>query len=148
MSTCIRCPSTTHLGRLLACLGLLLAPAAFAQTQVYRCTAPDGSVEFRQQQCAARDTARQVEIEDQRTGWTPPSPPEETAPPPERTRSRASGTAARDAAAQRQAERCLAKRQQIERVNAQLRAGYKADQGVKLRRRRAEYEDYLRQFCR
>jgi hypothetical protein len=46
------------------------------------------------------------------------------------------------------ADRCWNKRQQLERVNAELRAGYKTAQGVKLRRRRSEYEAFLSRYCR
>jgi hypothetical protein len=140
---------------LLVC-GLSLVPGsgAVAQSQVYRCTAPDGSIEFRQRRCDEDDSARRLEIEDTRTGWTPPagSQPRSSGQSPDQTRGQRpkqtrKAPAARDREAD-YADRCWNKRQQLERVNAQLRAGYKPEQGVKLRRRRSEYEAYLRRYCR
>jgi hypothetical protein len=118
-----------------------------AQASVYRCTAPDGSVEFRQRACQEAHTSTQVQIEDNRTGWVPP-PGEEpaTAAKKKRTKERRSRTVADDK--EKNADRCWSKRQQIERVNAELRAGYKPQRGVKLRRRRSEYEEYLSRYCR
>ncbi len=44
-------------------------------------------------------------------------------------------------------QRCLGKRQQLARISARLRRGYKPSQGEKLRRRKGEYQDYLNAFC-
>ena len=131
---------------LACCLSLMPVGSACAQSQVYRCTAPDGSIEFRQRRCDEDDSARRLEIEDTRTGWTPPAgeqPRSSTA----RSKTRSKAGAAQDRTAD-YADRCWNKRQQLERVNARLRAGYKPDQGVKLRRRRSDYEAYLRRYCR
>jgi hypothetical protein len=128
------------------CAGLwrdLVAPAR-AEPQIYRCTAPDGTIEFRQRACDPRHRATEVQIEDSRTGWIPP--PGEPPAPAERKR-RAPKKKAPDAR-DPYADRCWRKRQQLERVNNELRAGYKPPRGVKLRRRRAEYEAFLRRYCR
>lgn len=128
-------------------IGIGFGQNASAQSSVYRCTAPDGSVEFRQRACQEAHTSTQVEIEDNHTGWVPPAGAEPATPakkkPTKQTRSR---TAEGDK--EKYADRCWSKRQQIERVNAQLRAGYAPQQGVKLRRRRSEYEAYLSRYCR
>lgn len=128
-------------------IGIGSGQDALAQASVYRCTAPDGSVEFRQRACQEAHVSTQVQIEDNRTGWVPPAGEEPTAPTAKkRAKAQRSSKVADDE--DKYADRCWSKRQQIERVNAQLRAGYSPQQGVKLRRRRSEYEDYLSRYCR
>jgi len=51
------------------------------------------------------------------------------------------------AAARRQEQRCWQKRQQLDRVKATLRHGYKPAQGERLRQSRKRYEDYLFRYC-
>ena len=120
-----------------------------ATTTLYRCTTESGVVEFRQTQCP-RGKAKQIRIEDVQTGWTAPekmrieSPASEVRKGKKRGESGGGKPSARDQAA----EKCFTKRQQLERVNRKLRAGYKAGQGTALRQRRRDYEDYLRRFCR
>jgi hypothetical protein len=46
-----------------------------------------------------------------------------------------------------QEQRCWRKRQQLERVKAKLRRGYKPAQGERLRRSRKQYEEYLFRYC-
>lgn len=43
---------------------------------------------------------------------------------------------------------CWKKRQQLKEVKRQLKQGYKASEGDKLKRERAKYQDFLKQFCR
>jgi hypothetical protein len=128
-------------------IGIGSSQDAAAQASIYRCTAPDGSVEFRQGACQEAHTSTQVQIEDNRTGWVPPAgEAPAAAAKKKKTKAPRSPTAADDT--DKYADRCWSKRQQIERVNAQLRAGYAPPQGVKLRRRRSEYEAYLSRYCR
>ncbi|MBK1630961.1 hypothetical protein CKO31_09450 [Thiohalocapsa halophila] len=134
-------------------LALLTLPGSLAaQAQVYRCTSADGSIEFRQHPCAERQRSRTVKIEDTRTGWVPPKP----APEP---KSKSRGPAGRESAASRRragrssdehkyAERCWRKRQQIQRINNELRAGYRPARGERLKDRRRQYEAYVNEFCR
>jgi len=130
-------------------LGALTVPTGHpaAQTTVYRCTDPNGSVEFRQRPCATSAAEATLSIEDRPTGWTPPKayPAPRASGTPRRPPSRARREAKADT---RQAERCWQKRRQLEEVNAQLRRGYKPARGEKLRRRRSAYEDYVDRFCR
>ena len=49
--------------------------------------------------------------------------------------------------AAQQAQRCWRKRQQLDRVKAKLRRGYKPAQGERLRRSRKQYEEYLFRYC-
>ncbi|ESQ12309.1 MAG TPA: DUF4124 domain-containing protein [Chromatiaceae bacterium] len=122
------------------------APAS-AQTHVYRCIAQDGSIEFSQRSCRESEKLQQIEIQDTQTGWTPPSNADSPASVPKKAgKKKAKSTTDHDAG--KYADRCWKKRQQIERVNAELRAGYKTQRGAKLRRRRSEYEAFLRRFCR
>jgi hypothetical protein len=129
--------------------GLLLLGSPWwvqAQTTVYRCTNEVGQVEFRQTPCSARAGQKELLIHDRRTGWVPPSPPEQPASPVKRSRKKVD-KAAQATRERRQAERCWKKRRQLDDVNWQLRRGYKAGAGVKLRRRRDDYEAYISRFC-
>jgi hypothetical protein len=126
---------------------LLAVSAARADSTIFRCTAPDGSIEFRQHPCHGRDRAEQVELGPDNKGWE--APPEVERPSRTTKRSSSGRSAAKRADAERkQEERCWTKRQQLDKVRHQLRSGYKAGQGQKLRRRRDEHADYIRQFCR
>lgn len=42
---------------------------------------------------------------------------------------------------------CWKKRQQLKAVKRQLKQGYKASEGDKLKRERAKYQDFLKRFC-
>jgi len=135
---------TMRLGILL-CAGVN-ADTASAQASVFRCTAPDGSIEFRQHACHQTSTSTKIEIDDRRTGWVPPAGVKPGSPKSEkRTRKKRPKTTENE---DKYADRCWNKRQQIERINSKLRAGYKTAQGVKLRRRRAEHEAFLSRYCR
>ncbi|MGB5832575.1 MAG: hypothetical protein WBG92_11375 [Thiohalocapsa sp.] len=118
-----------------------------AQTSIYRCTMQDGSIEFRQSGCSSAQDSIQIEINDTRTGWTPPSGTALSAPKSDSTGGRRKKSA-QSKEIDRYADRCWNKRQQIDRINNELRAGYKPQRGVKLRRRRSEYEAFLSRYCR
>jgi len=128
------------------CCSIGCADTAFPQTSVFRCTAPDGSIEFRQQACQKADSSATIELKDTRTGWTPPSGEKARSSDSKKRRKKKQPTTKDDA--DKYADRCWAKRQQIERVNTELRAGYKTARGVKLRRRRSEYEAFISRYCR
>jgi hypothetical protein len=136
-------------------LALMLASAAFgplpgspcrAADSIYRCTAPDGSIELRQYPCHGRDRAEKIELGPDNHGWE--APPEVKRPARKTTKRKTRSPAARARAERQQEERCWTKRQQLEKVRYRLRSGYKAGQGQKLRRQRDEYADYIRRFCR
>ncbi|WPL13735.1 hypothetical protein Thiosp_03552 [Thiorhodovibrio litoralis] len=132
---------------------VLTTPAAKGtEPSVYRCTATDGSIEFRQFPCHGRDDSLLLEIDDRPSGWTPPDPADVFKDEPERkprsSSAESSSDARKDAAADRRwEEKCLKKQHQIEQVNRKLRAGYTASEGQRLRHKRAEYEDYVKKFC-
>jgi len=118
-----------------------------AQARVYRCAGADGSIEFRQQPCPRRPHSRPVTIEDTRTGWVPPQPePEPQRAPSQRTNppsQRAAAASRKDQAG----ERCWRKRQQIQRIDDELRAGYRPARGEQLKARRRQHEAYVDAFC-
>ncbi|WP_058556191.1 hypothetical protein [Thiohalocapsa sp. ML1] len=119
----------------------LAAGRAQAQSSVYRCTAPDGSIEFRRHPCHGRDAAEELLIEDHSTGWVPPKPAPE---PKGKTAKPRPKTADKD----RYAARCWQQRQQIERIENELRAGYTVARGERLKRKRREHEAFVNEYCR
>ena len=137
---------------LVALASLILVPGAnvFAQTQVYRCIAPDGGIEFSQSPCTDGAEEREVRIEDRKTGWDPSRLKVERIPKVQAKSSARKRKADKEdqAALTRREEKCWKKRQQLEKVNWKLRRGYKPATGVKLRRQRQDYEAYIRQFCK
>lgn len=135
---------------ILATLGLSLAADGAAQTRVYRCTMPNGEIEFSQRPCAAGASEQELDVEDRRTGWTPPQPTAEPAAKPKRKSGsgKKPGSPSRKSAEARREERCWKKRQLLDEVTWKLRRGYKAGKGVALRRKRRSYEDYIDRFCK
>ena len=128
---------------------LFLCADIVAETSVNRCVTPDGKIEFRQFACAADAEEEEVLIEDRKTGWEPAKTKLEKT----KTRSDKSSTHNRKsdekklAAKAKQEEQCWKKHQMLEEVNWKLRRGYKPATGVKLRRKRRQYEEYIGRFC-
>ena len=129
---------------------LVLLPAAdvVAQTSVYRCTAPDGAVEFRQLPCTDGSDEESLVIKDRKTGWIPAATGTKTKAADKPRKRATKSSPKKDSSQSRREEQCWKKRQLLEEVNWKLRRGYKAAQGVKLRRRRQTYEDYIGRYCR
>ncbi len=135
------------------CLGLLVALTVChnpAQSAVYRCELADGTFVFQQSACYSGHEPLEM---------TPLNTLGDGLRKTERkwlkSRTRRSGrsiekTRSGDVVGkQRQdAEKCLKKKQLLERVQAKLRRGYKPAQGDALRRQRDDYAEYLRAFCR
>ena len=134
-----------------AILFVVLLTEAAASAEVYRCTQPDGSLSFQQQACS--HMGQRIETGEAQPVWAPLRSGEKALYQSYRKRDRQRLAQKRKLRAQpaRQPaadERiCLAKRQKLESVSAELRRGYKAGRGEKLRRRRDNYEEYLRRFC-
>lgn len=117
-----------------------------AETKVYRCTDPDGEITFAQHPCPSSNRERELSIDHPETGWVPPKPGSDSTV--SKRRSRPSKRPARATGAEKKrADQCWKKRRQLDEVNWQLRRGYKAGKGVKLRRKRTAHEDYIRRFC-
>jgi hypothetical protein len=130
-------------------LVLALGANLAAETRVYRCTTPDGEIEFRQRPCADGAVGQEITIEDRKTGWTPPKT-EERRKIKGAGESRAGKRKARRRKGPdqtRREEQCWKKRQLLDEVNWKLRRGYKAGKGVELRRRRRTFEDYIGRYC-
>ncbi len=137
------------IGALTACF--LVTGAAGAQdTTVYRCTGENGSVELSQFPCPTGMRNEEITVTDRETGWVPPSPESvaEKKPSPGSKRSGSGQTQAQKAAADaRRADKCWDKRRLLDEVNWKLRHGYRPVEGIKLRRKRQSYEDYLDRYC-
>lgn len=114
---------------------------------VFRC--PDGSdgVIFQQIPCAQ---GVEVELDIRTTEWV-------ASPQGRSGQGRGSAKAgSRDQAAlgraaraeRKQKQACWKAGQRIERIEAELRRGYKPSRGERLRQQRREQSDYLREFCR
>jgi hypothetical protein len=128
---------------------LTLAANVLADTNVYRCRAPDGKIEFRQTSCATDTDEDEITVEDRKTGWEPKlTKIEKKTKSSKKSGSRERQAVKEDAALAQQEKQCWKKRQLLDEVNWKLRRGYKPPTGVKLRRRRRTYEDYIRRFCK
>ena len=117
----------------------------FASTvKVYRCLNGDEVVIYRQQPCK-QGTQQELQIDVKPLGWVKPKVTRsKPARKPKKKRvSKRRTTHSKD----RKKEKCWRAEKRLENLEWRMRRGYKAGQGAKLRRRRREYEDYLREFC-
>lgn len=137
------------------CLFLpILSVSLPADAAVYRCVGAHGEVEFTQQACDTGATlavlpsgSSAVPGKGLRSGerrWLQKRANEKRKQPAPRRRSTGAGNGAAKA---RAAYRCLRKRRQLDALNAEMRRGYKAGRGERLRQRQRGYEDYLEEFC-
>jgi hypothetical protein len=137
--------ATRPIASLLCGLTLLSASlSALPQSRVYRCTSPDGAVEFSQRPCKGGVNAEALDIQDQRTGWVPPKPEPEPPTNKRKKRTKSEKQSNRD----KYAERCWKKRQQVKSINNELRAGYSPARGERLKKRRREHEAFISEYCR
>lgn len=137
--------------------GLLITLyAAAPAAQVYLCPDDRGRAHYQQTPCPGSD-AGPVALPPLNTlgGGLRPGEREllesrrKQAERARRTRdARRARTAAGDLRRERQARSCWQREQRLGRINARLRRGYTPTQGIRLRDRRRELEDYLRRFCR
>ena len=131
-------------------LSWLFMAAPEAAETVFRCTLADGRIEFSQYTC--RDGVQEeLQIEDRLVGWDAPRVALKTEQQSRSNKGQKSRNRRLAKAARRERERrdknCWKKEQQVEKIQWRMRRGYKAGKGVELRRRRREYEAYLRKFC-
>ncbi len=125
----------------------MMTPGA-AVAGVFRCPDGEGGVIFQQVPCLHGEA---IELDIRTTEWI-------TGPAGKRLHGerRSAGSGSRDQAAlaraararQKQEQACWKASQRIERIEAELRHGYKPSRGERLRRQRREQSDYLREFCR
>jgi len=133
----------------LSTLILVFAASVVADTNVYRCVAPNGKIEFRQTVCTGSDEEEEVKVEDRKTGWEPAKTKiEKKSTSSTKSKPRKRDSDKEKAARIKQEKQCRKKQQMIEEINARLRRGYKSATGEKLRRRRRSYEGYIRRFCK
>jgi len=127
-------------------LGLFSLNAGAAE--VYRCEV-QGRIEFRQTPCPADARQSKRDIEGPRPlGWVVVKGPPESAPRPPEAPARGRGNRHKDAAEARRERRCFGKRQALERLEWQMRHGYKAGQSASLHQRQRAYEAWLSRYCR
>lgn len=127
---------------------VLSSSASPARTPVYRCVQVDGVVSYQQFPCG--DGSQPVEIRTRRSGWTALRAGEKSLL--KKYRSKPAGVRhgkqpARPGAPDRESKSCWKKRKQLESVRSRLRRGYTLNESYELRRKRDDYEEYLRQFC-
>ncbi len=121
--------------------------------QVYRCTQPDGSVSFQQQACV--NGGERIETGEAQPVWSSLRSGEKSLYKQYRKRDRERLQRKRQLAKNNARKKpgaaalraCWNKRKQLEAVRAKLRRGYSPAAGENLRRKRDNYEDYLRTFC-
>ena len=126
---------------------LLLAGSAGAQ--VYRCTDSSGRVTFQDVPCSGGSLlvlepvqAAPQGIRASERRWL-----RQREQQARRKNRAAPQRGASERQARQQQQRCWKKEQQLDKVRARLRRGYKPAQGEKLRRQRRSYEDYLSRYC-
>lgn len=140
-------PHLLSLGILLA-LGLGAgARQAATAAEVFRCTARDGSIEYRQGPCDGSTQEQALTLEDRPKGWVAPKGDTEPRQPPPKPRQAATRHTGVDKTAQAQERRCWEKRQRLEEVEDRLRQGYKAKEARPLKGKRDSYAAYLEEFC-
>jgi hypothetical protein len=120
------------------------APVMLEAVELYRCT-HNGRIEFRQTPCPTGEQEK-TEVVEQSSGMTPIEPSMRLEKPPAK-RSRRTAPPDR-VSRQATTEKCWKTEKKLEKVQQQLRGGYKASRYRELHRKQNEYEDYLRLFCR
>jgi len=141
--------NTLKLPALMLSLFVSQLSTAIAAETVYRCISSDGGIEFTQQPCSIDTQEEVLTIEDQLVGWETPRAVLKAKKKKQTSRKHkkiAASKAARKSKAKQEKE-CWKKKQKIDNIQHRLRRGYKAGQGVDLRRKRREYEAYLSTFC-
>ena len=114
--------------------------------EIFQCTDEQGGVEVRQTPCT-RGTEKSLTVEPQIVPWAKvksagrigSSSPKRSSRPKRKASARSKGVSEKQ---------CWKKAQQLERVQWQLRKGYKPSRGEKLRQKRRELEAFRRKFCR
>ena len=136
-----------HQASIILICTLLLAGSAGAQ--VYRCTDSSGEVTFQDVPCSGGSLVMFQPVQAAPQGiraserrWL-----RQREQQARRKNRAAPQRGASERQARQQQQRCWKKEQQLDKVRARLRRGYKPAQGEKLRRQRRSYEDYLSRYC-
>ena len=128
---------------LFSIFAFLLAGLAHGDSWVYRCDGDDGAVTFGDQPCGGKSEAKFLQQAAPEVGSVVVDPsviPQRAKSKPRAARSKASAPKVSDS-------RCHAKETRLERINAELRHGYRPQRGERLKRERREVEDFLDDFC-
>jgi len=128
----------------------LISQTVQAGVKMYRCQGEDGQIAFRQFACASSSGDR-IEVESPKIGFKKPRTPKTNRVKGEEeqgamSESRTTQALNRDADARQR--RCWKARKMQDRLQRQLRKGYRPAEGERLRSRRNEQDEYLRHFCR
>lgn len=118
-----------------------------ARPKAYRCVLDDGHISY--QQIACHGNAKPMALKNKPSGWSALRPGERALLDSYRAKDAAlhRKPSARQKTPAKETSSCWNKRKQLETVSAKFRRGYKLTEGDKLRRKRDNYEDYLREFC-
>ncbi|TVO72394.1 DUF4124 domain-containing protein [Sedimenticola selenatireducens] len=145
------CPAGYYLKRTIAhliTLSLLTLFPLAGTSAVYRCPDAEGAVLFQQLPCSE---GSEIKLDIGATEWV--NAPASSSPRSKKSKSkkkRDTATTQRKLAQahKKQEQACWKARQRIEKIEWDLRKGYKPSRGERLRQQRRQQEDYLRQFCR
>ncbi|HED18570.1 MAG TPA: DUF4124 domain-containing protein [Gammaproteobacteria bacterium] len=139
--------------RTITCLAVTAAflvvpfPASDARADVYRCVLDGGHVSYQQIPC--HYGSKPMALKDRRSGWSSLRPGEQALLNSYRKKDAARRRKPPGAHQKsvKETRSCWNKRKQLEAIRSKLRRGYKLKEGNELRRKRDNYDDYLRQFC-
>lgn len=130
-------------------LSSVAAMSTYAESRVFKCTDVNGQVSFNQTGCV-QGRRESLKIESQNIGWIDL----ETAVEKFKVKKERSAkeTPKRKKSVLTSVERkhkksCWQARKKVERITDELRHGYKLSHGERLRKQRAEQEEYLTLFC-
>lgn len=126
---------------------LLIGACPSAADNVYRCVDADGHTEFRQTACAGSQGQR-LRVEVPMVGWIKSKMPAAADKPDARREQNDDSPQTLQTVNSADEKRCWRAEQRLERIQWQLRKGYKRAQGERLRRQRREQEAVVRRFCR
>jgi hypothetical protein len=128
---------------------VLVSPVtvSWARAKAYRCVLDDGHVSYQQIPC--HYGSKPMKLKDRRSGWSSLRPGERALLNSYRQKdaARREVSPGRRKIPDEQTRSCWTKRTQLAAVRAKLRRGYKLKESDELRRKRENYQDYLRKFC-
>lgn len=125
----------------------LLLPLPALGDAIYRCDGADGVPRFQSYPCPGGEA---VELPPPAARWEALRPGERALLQQARRRERTARSTRPPRRSRKEhasARTCLARRQRVEALSAQLRRGYKPARGERLRRRRDNLAEFIRRFC-
>jgi len=119
-----------------------------AGVKMYRCQGENGQIAFRQFACASSSGDR-IEVESPKIGFKKPKTPKTNRVKQEGEQDAVSESPTTQVLnSDARQRRCWKARKMQDRLQRQLRKGYRPAEGEGLRSRRNEQDEYLRRFCR